>query len=60
MEKDVKYSVAKSKLVAPKLESLLPADESFFQNLKRSHVEIAVWRCSLKVSFATKLFLAIK
>ena len=42
-----KYSVAKSKLGAPKLESLSPIDESFFQNLKQSHLQITVWRYSL-------------
>ena len=24
-----------------------PTDESFFQNMKRSHLQIAVWRCSV-------------
>ena len=43
----LKYSIAKSKLGAPKLESLSPTDESFFQNLEQSHFQIAIWRCSL-------------
>ena len=44
-----KHSIAKSKLGAPKLESLSPTDESFFQNLKQCHLQITVWRwrCSL-------------
>ena len=40
-------STAESKSDAPKLESLPPTDESFFPNLKRSHLQRAVWRCSL-------------
>ena len=42
-----KYSFAKSKLGAPKLESLPPTDNSFFQNLKRRHLQIAARRYSL-------------
>ena len=42
-----KYSTAKSNLGAPKLESLPATDEYFFQNLKRSHLQIAVERRSL-------------
>ena len=42
-----KYGTAKSKSGAPKLESLPPTGESFFQNLKRSHLQIAVRRYSL-------------
>ena len=36
--------IANSKSGAPKLESLPPTDDSFFQNLKGSHLQIAVWR----------------
>ena len=42
-----KYSIEKGKLGTPKLESLVPTHESFFQNLKRTHLLIAVWRCLL-------------
>ena len=42
-----KCSIAKSKSVASKLGSLPPTDKSFFQNLKRSHLQIALWSYSL-------------
>ena len=42
-----KYSFAKSKSGASKLESLPPTDNSFIQNLKRTHLQIAAWRYSL-------------
>ena len=46
-------SIAESKSGAPKLESLAPTDESFLQNLKRSHLQRAVWRCSLNADPTT-------
>ena len=39
--------IAKSKSGAPMFENLPPTDESFFQDLERSHLQIAAWRCSL-------------
>ena len=44
MEKMEKSMIANNKSGAPKLESLPPTDDSFFQNLKGSHLQIAVWR----------------
>ena len=42
-----KHSITKNKSNASKLETLPPTDEAFSENLKRGHLKIAVWRCSL-------------
>ena len=43
----------KSKSGALYLESLPPTDKSFFQNLKQSHLQTAVWRCLLNADLPT-------
>ena len=45
-----KYAISKNKSVAPKLESLPPTDEAFLENLKRGHLQVAVWRTSLNAN----------
>lgn len=43
-----KNKIAKSNSTAPKLEALPPTDEAFQENLKRAHLQAAIWRNSLK------------
>ena len=46
-KKTWKSMILRNKSGAPKLESLPPTDEAFFQNLKRAHLQIAVWKSSI-------------
>ena len=59
MEKMEKYMIANSKSGAPKLESLPPTDDSFFQNLKGSHLQIAVWRYLLNADGEIKYLISL-
>ena len=42
-----KTRIANSTSTAPTLESLPPTDKSYHENLKRSHLQAAIWRYSL-------------